>query len=240
MLRLASSALLLAVLAAPLHAQPIGDPGGVIEVHGATFAEFEDQSGVLTLRGTPVVVRRGAMVLRAPSIIYETKARTIRAAGGASYRDADLSLEAATVTLWLNDERLAADGGVAASQGQGAEAIRLRAPRLEVLGRDRRFVATGGVEMIVQDVTLTGDRIEAALARDELVADGNARVVRADIEGRAPRVLIRRHDTTAVLSGGAVVRQGASEARTETITLDLRRRRFTAAGSAVLILHPAR
>jgi len=87
---------------------------------------------------------------------------------------------------------------------------------------------------------MTGDRVEAALARDELSAEGNARIVREDIDGRAPRVLVRRREGMAVLSGGAVVRQGPNEARAETITVDLRRRRFTATGRASLVLHPSR
>jgi hypothetical protein len=36
------------------------------------------------------------------------------------------------------------------------------------------------------------------------------------------------------------VRQGANEARAATITVDLRRRRFTAEGQAILVLHPTR
>jgi lipopolysaccharide export system protein LptA len=87
---------------------------------------------------------------------------------------------------------------------------------------------------------VTAARVASSQARDELVAEGDARVVRADIDGRAPRILVRRGEGTAVLSGGAVVRQGVNEARAATITVDLRRRRFTAEGRAILVLHPTR
>ena len=87
---------------------------------------------------------------------------------------------------------------------------------------------------------MTGDRVEVAVAQDELSVEGNARIVRDDIDGRAPRLLVRRRDGIAVLSGGALVRQAQNEARAETITVDLRRRRFAAAGRASLVLQPGR
>lgn len=239
--RIVPFVVILLTLAAPaLQAQPGGDTRGVVEVEGATYAELDEGTGLLTLRGNPVMVRRGRMTLRAPAIVYDTKQRILRAVGGAVFTDPTLTMEAPEATVWIDEDRLLATAGVAATQGQGADAIRLRAARLEVFGRDRRLVATGTVELVSSDATMTGDRVEAALARDELSAEGNARIVREDIEGRAPRVLIRRGEGLAVLSGGAVVRQGPNEARAETITVDLRRRRFTATGRASLVLHPSR
>ena len=240
MARIAGLLGLLLVLCAPVvAAQPQGTPGA-LEVDGATYAELDEGTGLLTLRGAPVVVRRGERRLRAPSIIYDTRQHILRATGGVAFADQTLSLDAAEVTVWIDDDRLVAAGGVGAVQGQGADALRLRAGRLEVFGRERRAVATGSVEVTAEATTLTGDRVDASLARDELSAEGNGRIVRGDIEGRAPRVLLRRREGIAVLSGGATVRQGVNEARAETITVDLRRRRVTASGRAMLVLRPSR
>lgn len=232
-------AVLLALCTPAVSAQPQGTPGA-LEVEGATYAELDEGTGLLTLRGQSVVVRRGERRMRAPSIIYDTKQHVLRASGGVAFADQMLSLEAPEVTVWIDDDRLVAAGGVAAVQGKGADAIRVRAGRLEVFGRERRAVATGSVEVITETAVLTGDRVDASLARDELSAEGNGRIVQADIEGRAPRVLLRRGDGIAVLSGGATVRQGVNEARAETITVDLRHRRVTASGRAMLVLHPSR
>jgi len=239
MSRAAAAALLLALAASGAQAQSAGSSGAV-EIEGATYAEFDERSGLLTLRGAPVTVRRGAARLRAPSVVYDAVRRHVQASGGVDYADPQLTVEAPRVTVWIDEERLLADGGVRGTQGQGSDAVSLRAVRLEVFGRDGRAVATGAVEVRAEDVTVTAERVEAVRARDELVADGNARVVRGEIDGRAPRVLVERAAGTAILSGGAVVRQGAHEARAETITVDLRRRRFTAEGRAVLLLHPGR
>lgn len=232
--------LLVAVLPPGLSAQPGGAPGGALEVEGATGAELDDRTGLLTLRGNPVTVRRGAMTLRAPSMVYDTRQRILRASGGVVYRDAALTMDAGEVTVWVEEDRLVAAGGVTASQGQGVEALRVRAERLEVFGRDRRAVAVGSVEVVSSEGTMNGDRVEVAFARDELTAEGNARILREDIEGRAPRLLVQRREGLAVLSGGAVVRQGENEARAETITVDLRRRRITAAGRAQLVVQSRR
>lgn len=235
---LLAAVLLLAVTAAPMRAQS-GD-GGAVEIDAATYAELDERTGLLTLRGTPVVVRRGGMALRAPEMVYDTRQRVLRAFGGVLFQDPFLTLEAAEATVWTAEDRVVAAGGVAARQGGNADEIRLRALRLEIFGRERRVIASGGVEVASSDVTMAADRLEAALIRDELVAEGNARIGRADMEGRAPKILVRRNEGLAVLSGGAVVRQGASEAKAEVITIDLRRRRFTAAGRAILVLVPTR
>lgn len=237
----AAAVLAVLLLAAPgARAQPAADPSEAIEIAGAAYAEFDERSGLLTLRGAPVVIRRGAMRLRAPMVVYDARGRIVRASGGVQYADARVSLEAPRVTAWLAEERLLASGGVRGAQEAEGEPIRVQAARLEVFGRDGRLVAVGAVEIVAQEAAVTADRVEAVRGGAELLAEGNARVLRGDIEGRAPRVTVRRDEGTAVLSGGAVVRRGPSEARAETITVDLRAYRFTAAGGAVLLIHPSR
>jgi lipopolysaccharide export system protein LptA len=240
MVRLAAAIIILTLAAAGARAQPAANPASALEIEGATYAEFDERTGMLTLRGLPVTIRRGAIQLRAPSIIYDAGRRLVQASGGVTYADPRVTLEAPRAAVWMDEERVLAEDGVRGVQGQGPEAVTLRAARLEMFGRDGRAVGTGSVEVTTQELTVTAARVEATQARNEFVAEGDARVIRADIDGRAPRLLVRRSEGTAVLSGGAVVRQGANEARAATITVDLRRRRFTAEGQAILVLHPTR
>lgn len=223
--------LCLIVLSAPPAILAQAPPPGV-EVTGATFAELDEGTGLWTLRGAPVSVRRGAVVVRGPSIVYETKAQTVRATGHVEYEDAALTLTADEIVVFLQDERLVAAGRVVADQR--ADQLRLQASRLEVFGKERRMVATGGPVVTSREGTIEGERIDADGARDELTATGMARITYEDIDGRASRLLLRRREGLVILSGGAIVRQGRNEARGETVTVDLRRRRFTAEGGASL------
>jgi len=47
-----------------------------------------------------------------------------------------LAMEAPDATVWIDEDRLQATGGVAAAQGQGADAIRLRAARRGCAARE--------------------------------------------------------------------------------------------------------
>lgn len=238
---LALLTILLCAAGAPANAQPSSPPQGLpIEVTGATYAELNDATGIWQLRGNPVLVRRGAMTLRAPAVTYDTRQQTVRAAGGVSYADETLTLEAPEVTMWIQDERLLAVGSVVAEQSAASDRIRLTAARLEAYGKERRLLATGAVEVSSADGTLAGERMEAFAEREELVAEGNARIAREDIEGRAPRIVLRRRDGIAVLTGGAMVRQRGSEVRAEIVTVDLRRRRITASGQATITVQTER
>jgi lipopolysaccharide export system protein LptA len=204
----AAGGLLVAVAtaaAAPASAPPGSAPP--IEVTGATFAELDERAGIWTLRGAPVVLRRGEARIEAQRVVYETGPRIVRASGAVTYRDATLEVTAARLTAWLEEERLLAEGGVTA-----------RAPE----GR------------------LSAGRVEALAAREELVAEEDARLVHEDLEGRAARIVLQRRLALATLSGGAVVRRGASESRAATIVVDLRRQRITARGGAVVTLVPDR
>lgn len=230
---LAAGLLVLLIPAAPATAQ-----SPAVDITGATYAELDDAAGTWTLRGAPVVVRRGATTVRAPAIVYDTRQQVVRASGGASYADEALTLEARQITVWMEEERLLAEEGVIAEQPR--EHLRLTAARLEAFGNEQRLVATGSPAVTSPEGSITGERIEAFAETQELVADGNARITREDIDGRAPRVLLRRREAVAVLSGGAVVRQGPNEARAQTVTVDLRRRRITASGGATITVQTGR
>ncbi len=215
-------------------------PSAPAEITGATYAEMDEATGIWQLRGSPVTVRRGAVTLRAPSITYDTRRQIVRANGGVSYHDESLTLESVEMTVWIQEERLVATDQVRGEQRRGTDRISLHAGRLEAFNKEQRVVLTGSPVIASPDGTLSADRMSLSTEREELLAEGNARVVREDIEGIAPRLLLRRRDGVAVLSGGAVARQGSNEARAETITIDLRQRRFVATGQAHLVIQPGR
>lgn len=204
----AACGLLLAAATAAATPSPAA-PGTAppIEVTGAAFAELDERAGIWTLRGAPVVVRRGEVQIEAQTVVYETGPRIVRAAGTVTYRDAALEVTAARLTAWLEEERLLAEGGVTA-----------RAPE----GR------------------LAAGRVELVASREELIAEQDARLVHEDLEGRAGRIVLQRRVGLATLSGGATLRRGASETRAATIVVDLRRRRITASGGAVVTVVPER
>lgn len=239
-----------------------------IEISGATYSEFDDASGVWLMRGNPVVATRGAITVRAPLLRYDSRQQVVYATGGASYADAAVSVNAAQVTLWAQEERAVAEGDVSAvlrrDNGQ-----QLTCARLEVWSNDRRAVATGAVRLAQRDGTLSGerleyddregravvtgnpkattsdgaltaDRIESHFARQEIVADGNVTLTHGELDGRAPKAVLRQRDGVAVLSGGATVRQGRNETTAQTITVDLRRRRVEASGQAHIVVFTGR
>lgn len=228
-----------AVLAAGgAFAPPASAAAPPVDVTGASYAELDDVTGLWTLRGNPVTVRRGPITVRAPSITYDTRRQIVHATGGVSYSDDSLSLEAPQITAWIAEERALAEDRVVATQPR--QNVRITAGRLEVFGKEQRLLATGSAAITSPDGSLSGDRIEAFGQRDEVVVDGAARLAYEDIEGTAPRIVLRRRDGMAVLSGGAVVRQGRNEVRAELITADLRRRRVSASGQASITVHPER
>ncbi len=209
-----------------------------VDVTGASYAELDDRTGLWTLRGNPVTVRRGPITVRAPSITYDTRLLIVHATGGVTYSDDSLSLEAAQITAWIMEERAVAEVRVVATQPR--QNIRITAGRLEVFGKEQRLLATGIPAVSSPDGSLSGDRIEAFGQRDEVVAEGAARLTYEDITGSALRIVLRRRDGVAVFSGGAILRQGHNEVKAEEITADLRRRRVTASGQASVTVHPER
>lgn len=209
-----------------------------VDVTGASYAELDDRTGLWTLRGNPVTVRRGSVTVRAPSISYDTRRLIVHATGGVRYSDDSLSLEASQVTVWIMEERAVAEDRVVAVQLR--QNVRITAGRLEAFVKEQRLLATGSPALTSPDGSLSADRIEGFGQRDEVVADGAARLTHEDIEGSAPRIVLRRGDGLAVLSGGAALRQGRNEVKADVITADLRRGRVTASGQATITVYPER
>jgi lipopolysaccharide export system protein LptA len=257
---------LLAVL--PAGAQPASSAAPLpIDVTGATRLEYDDRTGVLVAEGAPVVLTRGATVLRAPSIRYDARARVITAAGGVVAEEPGLALSAQTAELRLNDDRIRVSGNVVVRSTRDAVVAELAAPEAEGSLRTRRFVATGGATVTRGEWTVAGQRLDyddhtrvavmtgEARARlgeatmtaetitvfiddDRARADGNVRLHRGDLIGQAPRVDISRKENRAVLLGGARVDRGADRITAETIEVDLEGTRVVARGGSRLTVTP--
>jgi lipopolysaccharide export system protein LptA len=229
--------------------------------------EFDEGTGVWDLAGHPVIAARGRLVVRAPMIRYDSRAQILIGSGGVAYRDDILAVSAARVTVWLQEQRATAEGEVAAVR-QGTEPITLHAARVEVSRTSGQLIAAGGATLargsatvIAEQITyddpaqravatgsarletaegiLVADRIEARLTTEDVTADGQVRVVRGDLDGRADHVIVRQRAAIVELSGGAVARLGGNTIEASAITVDLRAKRVTATGGAHLIATPA-
>lgn len=259
-------AVLLIATAGPAAAQPAPP---ALEVTGATYVEFDEASGLWQLRGSPVVVTRGPKTIRAPEMTYDGRGQVVRGTGGVTYTDGASSLTAAVVTVWLREERLLAEGQVAAVLREEQRESRLQSERLEVWTKERRAVGTGGAVLRRGEMTATGDRIEydertqravatgkstlatpegtvtadridAQLDREEVTAEGHVRLIQRDLDGAAPKAVLRRREGIAVLSGGATVRYGQNTATAQVVTVDLKTNRVVATGQAHLVVYPGR
>lgn len=254
-----------AVIPSTAHGATGQTPPTLIEVSGATRVEFDDATGVWELQGTPVIIARGPVTLRAPAARYDTKEQLVTAWGGVSYDDELLAVSAASVTVWVLDERAVADGDVSAVY-RGGEQAQLSAARVEIFGRPAQITASGGAVLVHQrgtvtaeeiaydetggqvvasgsavaetaEGTLRADQITAFLGRNELVADGNVVITRGDLEGRSARAIFRQQTGVAELSGGAVVRLGPHTISASAIAVDLRTRRVDASGNVHLVAY---
>lgn len=261
----------LAVLAALLvlaGAVSVGAQTAPIEVTGATRVEIDEATGVWHLTGSPVTVRRGAVLLRAPAITYRTKDQIVEATGGVTYADPTAELASAETTVWLAEERLVATGSVKGTVRHQDGDTRLLADRVEAWRKERRLVATGSVAVSRADMTVTGervdyddgrqqavatggrpsvtasgatltaDRIEAALATEDITATGNVQIKKDDLEAAAPQAVIHNRDGIATLTGGVTVRRGGMVATAPTVVVNLKTNTVTATGGATLTIPP--
>lgn len=233
-----------------------------IEITGATRVEVDEAVGVWVLVGSPVVVRRGSVRIQAPSIRYEVRPQVVAATGGVTYGDPSGEVRAQTLTAWLADERVRAEGDVVAVAG-GPPPVELRAARADAdrargvvaasggvtvrrgdlvlraaeatyTQADRRVVAAGDAVVDSEAGMLAADRLEALLAEEVVVAEGRVRFRYRDIVGTADRARLSRRDRIAVLAGAASAQMGAHRVTADVLTVDLAARRVTAAGAARL------
>lgn len=172
-----------------------------IEVDGATYAELDDATGIWTLRGAPVAVRRGDAVIEAAALTYETRAQLVRAAGGVTYRDDALFVSAPRMTAWLGEGRLLAEGGVTARVPDAT----LEAGRVEAFAGREEVVADEGARLIRADLEGRAPRIVLQRRLATVTLSGGAVLWQERGETRAATITVdlRRRRVTA--SGAAAI-----------------------------------
>lgn len=137
-----------------------------IEVTGATFAEFDDATGITRMEGSPLVLTRGRTVIRAPRARYDRRTRVLTAEGGVDAAEPGITIHAEAAEYRLDDEGIRGTGDVRITdtrrdQSSGEEQqTTMRAPEVSGSLRTRRFVAAGGVTLMRGEWTLTGRRGE--------------------------------------------------------------------------------
>jgi lipopolysaccharide assembly outer membrane protein LptD (OstA) len=253
------------VLTAPGRAQaPAPTPALPIEISGATYLEYNDQTGVLVAKGAPVVVTRGQTTARAPRFRYEQRDRRLVAEEGVELTDRGLVLQAQTAELRLTDDFVRARGDVRIHSTREGQTATLAAPQVEGSLRTRRFTAFEGVTVTRGEWTLTGQRVNyddatrtaivtgapqvhyknatmtadliTLLVADEVArAEGNVRLRRGNLTARAPRADVFGRTNLAVLSGGVQAERGTDRLTADIVEVDMATDRVTARGSSRLI-----
>jgi lipopolysaccharide export system protein LptA len=237
----------------------------VVEITGASRAEFDEATGVWTVEGQPATVTRGRAVLRAPRIRYDQRSRIVAADGGAELTEPGLRLFAGRAEYHLSDERVRAAGQVHIVSTREAPPVEVRALEAEGLLSTRRFVATGDAVLVrgdaqlsgrrldydetarvavatgapaarVREAVLTADVITVLLVPEVLQAEGTAVVRRGDLVGSARRMEIRAREDTVFLIGGAQLVRGRDRATAEEIQAALDGSRVVARGGARVVV----
>lgn len=155
---------LLISLPAPLRAQPA-------EVEGARWAEFDAQTGVWTLRGEGVRVRRGEWWVEARLLRYRASDGTFEAQGGVRAQQGEvLSVAASSARGSVRQGWGELEGEVDVRYRADPGVVALRAPRARVDFSRRSAEALGGVEVTWREAVLQADRV--SLDGEEVTAQG--------------------------------------------------------------------
>ncbi|MDR7522295.1 MAG: hypothetical protein QN168_07525 [Armatimonadota bacterium] len=244
-----------------------GQPALPIEVTGATFLEYDDRTGHLRAEGAPVVVTRGRTTLRAPRVRYEARTQVALATGGVTAEEPGLTVRAEEAEFRFADDRFRAWGGVVVWSRRDDQTTTLSAPQVEGSLQTRRFAASGGVavdrgewrvlgrrldyddgtgvavvtgdpEARFREATMTAEVIRFHVRDETASGQGNVRLRRSELEGRAARADVAGREGRAVLSGGARVDRGTDRLTAEVIEVDLDGSRVTARGRSRLVVSP--
>jgi lipopolysaccharide export system protein LptA len=237
----------------------------VVEITGASRAEFDEATGVWTVEGQPATVTRGRTVLRAPRIRYDQRSRIVTADGGAELTEPGIRLAAETAEYRLSDEQIRAAGQVRIVSTREAPPVEVRALEVQGVLPARRFVAAGDVVLVRGDAQLSGRRLDyddaarvavatgapAARVREAVLtaevitvhlvpevlqAEGAAVVRRGELTGSAQRVEIRAREDTVSLIGGAQLVRGRDRATAQEIQAALDGSRVVARGGAQVVV----
>jgi lipopolysaccharide assembly outer membrane protein LptD (OstA) len=208
--------------AAPAVAQtPAGRPTLPIDVTGATFAEFDDTTGIARMEGAPLVITRGRTVIRAARARFDRRANVLTAEGAVEAAEEGLTIRADAVEYRLGDETIRAAGAVRMTRaGQGGATpeppTTLAAPEVSGSLRTRRFVATGGVTIARGEWTVRGRRVDY----DD---EGKTAVVNGDPEVRFADGVMTADTLTMALDAETMRAEGAVQLRRGDMTGRARR-----------------
>lgn len=238
-----------------------------IDVTGASYLEVDERTGIWSMRGGPVVVTRGSRIVEAASITYDSRRQLLTATGSVRAREEGLQIAASNLVVFLQEERLVAEGEVSAVVADPTPPTQLRADRLEVWSSRQQALASGGVRVTRGEMTLDCARLTYDLRtryaratgrprvvsptatlsaewmgvqfdREELTAEGDVHLSADSIAGTAPTMVFQSAIHLVTLSGGAVVRRRQDELRAQVITIDLERKRLVATGGAHVVVFP--
>jgi lipopolysaccharide export system protein LptA len=142
-----------------------------IEVEGAQWAEFDAQTGVWTLRGEGVRVRRGDWWVEARLLRYRASDGTFEAQGAVRAQQGEvLSVAASSARGSVRQGWGELEGEVEVRYRADPGVVALRAPRARVDFSRRSAEALGGVEVTWREAVLQADRV--SLDGEEVTAQG--------------------------------------------------------------------
>ncbi len=196
---------------APAVPPAVAPPLRGVEITGATAVEFDQTRRVWTFRGSPVLVRRDAMTLRAPLIRYVMDARRLDASNGVEFAAESLAGRAPGVAAFLAESRVVTNGRTQVVATSGGRETRIEADRVQVWWQEHRALATGAVVILRVGARITADRLELDQAAESAVASGSVVVEQEDATLRAARVELDQRRDSVVATGAPVVdTQGAT------------------------------
>jgi hypothetical protein len=234
---------------------------------GALRVDIDEAAGTWTAEGQPVIVTRGRVVLRAPRIRYDLRARVVTASGGIQVTEAGLTVSGDAAEIRLADDWLRVSGDVRVVNAREDPPAELRASELEAALRTRRLSATGGVSLVRGAAALTGQRLDyddatrVAIVTGEPVArfmratltagsialllepeilrgEGAAQIRRGDLAGGARRIDVRSREGHLRHMGEAVLVRGRDRLTAGEIDAALDGSRIVARGSARVVVTP--
>lgn len=214
--------------AAPVVAQtPAGAPALPIEVTGATFAEFDDTTGIARMEGAPLVITRGRTVIRAARARFDRRANVLTAEGAVEAAEEGVTIRADTVEYRLGDDTVRATGTVRMTRaGQGGATpdspTTLVAPEVSGSLRTRRFAATGGVTIARGEWTVRGRRVDYDDEAKTAVVTGDPEMRFTDGVMTADTLVIALDAETIRAEGAVQLRRGDLTGRARRADISLK------------------
>jgi len=206
---------------------PAGAQTLPIDVTGATFAEFDDTTGVARMEGSPLVVTRGRTVIKAARARFDRRTQVLTADGAVEAAAEGVTIRADAIEYGLSDESIRANGSVRiTSVGQGTPGPQppttLVAPEVSGSLRTRRFVATGGVTIVRGEWTVRGRRADYDEGTKAAVITGDPEVRFGDGVMTADTLTMFLDAETIRADGAVQMRRGEMTGRAKRADISLK------------------